>query len=81
MRIDTSIRERDRRLRELMQLTGENTKTKALFLAVDHYIHDFRVKQEAVGKLDAEMVELLSTPELKLSREVETSVDPGESLY
>ncbi|MFB6256300.1 MAG: hypothetical protein ABEH58_06170 [Haloplanus sp.] len=66
--------ERERRLRELMDATGENTKAGALDVAVKHYLADLRNKREVADQLDGEAVEALSTPFLPLERTRETSV-------
>jgi hypothetical protein len=63
---------RERRLRRLMEATGENTKAGALDVAVQHYLADMKNKRDVVGELPAERVEELSTPFLPL--EVEASV-------
>ena len=80
MRIDTSIRGRDETLRMLMQATGENTKTGAIFAAASHYLEDKRNKEALIADLatDPELVEALSTSELPLRVEVETHVGREE---
>lgn len=87
MNIDTSIKNRDDRLRRLMMATGENTKTKALFLAVDHYLADLENKERVIDDLvgvttqsfrtedgTESVIDVLSTGPMPLSAELETHV-------
>lgn len=60
--------QRERRLRELMQATGENTKSKALDVAIAHYLRDLEKKQAIADDLSAEQVEALSTAWLPIER-------------
>jgi uncharacterized protein YigA (DUF484 family) len=66
MRIRTDTKGRDETLRMLMQATDENTKTKAIFLAVEHYINDKRQKERLASQLDRDMAERLSTKQLPI---------------
>lgn len=66
--------ERERRLRRLMEATGENTKAGALDIAARHYLRDLEHKRDVVNELPAERVEELSTPYLPL--EIEVTVGP-----
>jgi hypothetical protein len=75
MRIRTDTKGRDETLRMLMQATDENTKTKAIFLAVEHYLNDKRNKERVADDLPRDLLDELSTPELPLERG-ETRVGP-----
>jgi uncharacterized protein YigA (DUF484 family) len=66
--------EREDRLRRLMEATDENTKAKAIDIAMKHYLTDLHNKQEVVTRLPDDLVEELSTPYLPLTREIEHSV-------
>jgi hypothetical protein len=58
----------------LLEATGENTKTGALFCAVEHYLEDLRNKRALVEELDPETAERLSTSELPIEVSIERSV-------
>lgn len=89
MRIRTDTKGRDETLRRLMQATGENTKTKALFTAARHYLTDKKQKEQVIDDLarsriqvqdpfrreeEISIVEALSTSELPLEAEITTRV-------
>ena len=61
--------ERGDRLRRVMQATGENTKAKALDVAMSHYLADLKNKQRYAADLDGKMAENFSTPWLPIERE------------
>ena len=61
--------ERGDRLRRVMQATGENTKAKALDVAMNHYLADLENKQRHADDLPADLAEDLSTPWLPIKRE------------
>lgn len=65
----------------LMQATGENTKTGALFAAAEHYLEDKRNKERVIDDLvtNPELVDALSTSELPLALDVSTRVGNDES--
>lgn len=77
MRINTDTKGREETIRMLMQATGENTKTGALFAAAEHYLQDRRNKERIADDLPREHLEALSTSELPLRRG-ETRVGPFE---
>ena len=64
--------ERGDRLRRIMDATGENTKTKALDVAIDHYLADLGNKERVADDLPADAAGDLSTPWLPI--ECETRV-------
>ena len=55
--------ERGDRLRRVMDATGENTKAKALDIAMNHYLADLENKQRVADDL--------STPWLPIARETQ----------
>lgn len=61
---------RERRLRRLIEATGENTKAGVLNVAVQHYLPDMKNKRDVVDELPVKRVEELSTPFLPLETEV-----------
>jgi hypothetical protein len=66
--------ERERRLRRLMEETGEKTKSGAIDTAMAHYLADKRNKEKAIHGLSDDAVEQLSTPQLPLGRDVTHTV-------
>ena len=63
--------ERGDRLRRVMDATGENTKAKALDIAMNHYLADLENKQRVADDLPGEHAEALSTPWLPIERETQ----------
>ena len=61
--------ERADRLRRLMQATGENTKSKAFEITMDHYLADLANKERVADNLTADLAENLSNPWLPIERE------------
>lgn len=61
-------------IRQVMQLSGENTKAGAIDAALHHFVRDYRNKETLVDELDPDLAEKLSTPELPVEVEIETSV-------
>jgi hypothetical protein len=61
--------ERANRLRRVMEATGENTKAKALDVAVSHYLADLDNKQRVADDLPTGLADDLSTPWLPIERE------------
>jgi hypothetical protein len=61
--------ERADRLRRVMDATGENTKAKALDVAMNHYLADLANKERVDEDLPAELAGDLSTPWLPIERE------------
>jgi predicted DNA-binding protein len=61
--------ERGDRLRRVMETTGENTKAKALDVAMNHYLADLANKERVADDLPADLAENLSTPWLPIERE------------
>jgi 3-methyladenine DNA glycosylase Mpg len=61
--------ERGDRLRRVMDATGENTKAKALDVAMNHYLADLANKERVADDLPGEHAEALSTPWLPIDRE------------
>ena len=61
-------------IRQVMELTNENTKAGAIDTALHHYIRDYRNKNRVVEKLDSDIADELSTPELPIEVEIATSV-------
>jgi len=59
---------REKNLRRLMETTDENTKAKAIDVAINHYLRDLKNKEEIADELDGEHVEALSTTWLPLER-------------
>ena len=54
--------ERGDRLRRVMEATGENTKAKALDIAMNHYLADLANKERVADDLSADLAGGLSTP-------------------
>jgi hypothetical protein len=65
----------------LMDATGENTKSKALMAAAEHYLEDKRNKERVIDDLvtNPELVDELSTSELPLALDVSATVGNDES--
>ena len=63
--------ERGDRLRRVMDATGENTKAKALDVAMDHYLADLENKERVADDLPADLAADLSTPWLPIDRETQ----------
>ena len=61
--------ERGDRLRRVMEATGENTKAKALDIAMNHYLADLANKERVGNDLPADLADDLSTPWLPIERE------------
>ena len=61
--------ERGDRLRRVMEATGENTKAKALDVAMNHYLADLANKERVGNDLPADLADDLSTPWLPIERE------------
>ena len=61
--------ERGDRLRRVMEATGENTKAKALDVAMNHYLDDLANKERVGNDLPADLADDLSTPWLPIERE------------
>lgn len=61
--------ERGDRLRRVMDATGENTKIKALDVAIDHYLADPGNKERVADDLPADVAGDLSTPWLPIECE------------
>jgi hypothetical protein len=61
--------ERGDRLRRVMQATGENTKAKALDIAMNHYLADLENKKRVAGDLPGDLADDLATPWLPIERE------------
>jgi hypothetical protein len=61
--------ERGDRLRRVMETTDENTKAKALDVAMNHYLADLANKERVADDLPADLAENLSTPWLPIERE------------
>jgi len=61
--------ERGDRLRRVMEATGENTKAKALDVAMNHYLADLANKKRVGNDLPADLADDLSTPWLPIERE------------
>lgn len=60
--------ERERSLRRLMQVTGENTKSKAIDTVIRHYLADLENKKRIADDLKNEHIKELSTPWLPMER-------------
>lgn len=58
---------RDRLMRQLLQVTGENTKAGAVDVAIKHYLEDLATKRRLAPQLTDEIVGELSTPWLPMS--------------
>ena len=67
--------DRDRRMRQLLQVTGENTKAGAVDVAIQHYLADLRAKQKVAPRLQDELVEELSTPWIPIERKTSVGRD------
>jgi len=61
--------EREKRLKRAMREMAENTKSRAIDRALNHYLADKRAKAEIADDLAIEHVEALSTPYLPIERE------------
>ena len=61
--------ERADRLRRVMEATGENTKAKAIDVALSHYLADLEKKRRIARKVSPEIADELSTPRLPLELE------------
>jgi hypothetical protein len=61
--------ERADRLRRVMDATSENTKAKALDVAMNHYLADLANKERVADDLPADLAGDLSTPWLPIERE------------
>ena len=61
--------ERADRLRRVMDATGENTKAKALDVAMNHYLADLENEERVADDLPADMAGDLSTLWLPIERE------------
>ena len=61
--------ERGDRLRRVMEATGENTKPKALDVAMSYYLADLENKERVADDLSGEIADDLSTPWLPIGRE------------
>jgi len=61
--------ERADRLRRVMEATGENTKAKAIDVAMNHYLADLENKRRVADDLSAAFVDELTTPWLPIDRE------------
>ena len=61
--------ERLDRLRRVMEATGESTKSKAIDVALAHYLQDLENKRRVVRKFDDGLATELSTPWLPIARE------------
>lgn len=65
---------RARLLREMMQLSGENTKAGAIDTVLAHYIEDHRQKSKSVTDLASEIADALSTKQLPVKLEYQYQV-------
>jgi hypothetical protein len=63
--------ERGDRLRRVMDATGENTKAKALDVAMNHYLADLANKERVADDLPGDVVGDLSTPWLPTNHETQ----------
>jgi hypothetical protein len=81
VRIRTGTKGREETIQMLMDATGENTKSKALMAAAEHYLEDKRNKERVIDDLvtNPELVDELSTSELPLALDVSTRVGNDES--
>jgi hypothetical protein len=52
---------RERRMRRLMEATGENTKSGAIDQAMKHYLIDLENKRDLIEELPPEHADALST--------------------
>ena len=69
--------ERGDRLRRVMEATGENTKAKALDVAMNHYLADLKNKRRYANDSTGRWSRTFSTPWLPIERE--TSVGRVDS--
>jgi len=60
--------DRERWMKTVKDLTGENTKSGAIDVALQHYIADHRNKQQVAGQLESDVIEDLHTPFLPIRR-------------
>jgi len=76
VRIRTGTKGREETIQMLMNATGENTKSKALMAAAEHYLEDKRNKERVIDELvtNPDLVEKLSTSELPMELDVSTRV-------
>ena len=63
--------ERGDRFRRVMDATGENTKAKALDVAMNHYLADLANKERVADDLPGDVAGDLSTPWLPIDREIQ----------
>ena len=63
--------ERGDRLRHVMDAIGENTKAKALDVAMNHYLADLANKERVADDLPGDVAGDLSTPWLPIDRETQ----------
>lgn len=63
--------DRDRRMCQLLQATGENTKAGAVDVAIQHYLEDLAIKKRIAPQLADEIVDELSTPWIPIKRETQ----------
>ena len=63
--------ERADRLRRVMDATGENTKAKALDVAMNHYLADLANKERVAADLPGDVADDLLTPWLPIDRETQ----------
>jgi hypothetical protein len=61
--------DRERRLKRVQDLAGENTKSGAIDVALAHYIADVENKRRVADELPSRIVEELHTPWLPLDRD------------
>lgn len=66
--------ERERRLRQAMEVTGENTKAGAIDAALKHLLTDVENKHAVIDRLDQRDAEILSTPWVELDVSIERAV-------
>ena len=66
--------ERSERMRRLMEATGENTQTKAVDVAMKHYIRDLRAKERCIDKMCDDVIDELDGPWIPLDRDVTHNV-------
>lgn len=71
MRMDEK---RQDRMRRLLEATGESTQTKAVDVAMKHYLADLEAKQRHIEDLPGEVVDALSTPFIPMERSVTSHV-------
>jgi len=58
-------------LRRVVNATGENTKAKALDVAMNHYLADLANKERVADDLPGDVAGDLSTPWLPIDRETQ----------